>query len=510
MLKTGEAFQLSASDLVGHLNCRHLTNLDLAAAMGEIARPHFHDPLLEILIERGALHERGYIDHLASKGLQVVRIDGTAVTQSVVDQTLEAMRASTEVIAQAALLHDGWGGRADILLRVPTPSDFGDWSYEAIDAKLARETKGGTILQLSLYSDLLAAVQGRAPELRHVVTPGTGFRPEHYRTAAFAAYYRYVKRRLEQSLIPRTSANTYPDPVDLCEICRWRTVCDSKRRMDDHLCLVAGISKIQINELKRHGVATTAELARIPLPLPWKPERGARQSYERVREQARMQVQGRETSHPLYETLTPGPGFGLSRLPAPSAGDIFFDIEADPFVGDAGLEYLFGYIAPAAGHETAYLEDWALAREEEKRGFERFVDFVMARWAQHPEMHVYHYAPYEPSALKCLMGRHATREEQIDRMLRGGLFVDLYAVVRQSIRASVERYSIKDLEPFYDYGRSVALPDARRALAALQASLELDDAAAICSALSSSSSRLTSRVVLRKFLFFVPCAAVSR
>ena len=74
----------------------------------------------------------------------------------------------------------------------------------------------------------------------------------------------------------------------------------------------------------------------------------------------------------------------------------------------------------------AYEGDWALTRVDEKRAFEKFVDFVMARWAQFPSLHVYHYAPYEPAALKRLMGRYATRQEEIDRMLRAGLFVDLY------------------------------------------------------------------------------------
>jgi uncharacterized protein len=103
----------------------------------------------------------------------------------------------------------------------------------------------------------------------------------------------------------------------------------------------------------------------------------------------------------------------------------------------------------------------------------------MARWAQHPGLHIYHYAPYEPSALKRLMGRYATREDEIDRMLRASLFVDLYTIARQSIRASVERYSIKNLEIFYDFNRSVPLVEVRRALAKLEARLELNDAAAI-------------------------------
>src|SRR5262249_25163582 len=147
MLKTGDVFQLSASDLVGHLNCRHLTDLDLAAAKGRIKRPHWQDPMLDALIERGQIHERDYIRSLEKQGFEVVRIEGVGATRTSADETIAAMKAGAHVISQGALLHKGWGGRADILLRVDTPSDLGSWSYEAIDAKLARETKGGTILQ---------------------------------------------------------------------------------------------------------------------------------------------------------------------------------------------------------------------------------------------------------------------------------------------------------------------------------------------------------------------------
>ncbi len=479
MMKQGASLQLSASDLVGHLNCRHLTDLDFEAAHGRRERPQYHDPLLEILAERGDRHEKDYLTHLANAGHQVVQIESKGITQAQADQTIEAMRKGVQVIAQATFLQDGWGGRADVLLRVATPSVFGEWSYEVVDTKLARETRGGTVLQLSLYSDLLSRVQDTMPEYMHVVTPGAGFKPQTYRTAAFAAYYRHVKRRLETSVAQRSGITTYPDPKDHCEICRWRVPCDAKRRHDDHLCLVAGITKMQIGELTRHEVATTANLARVPLPLPWKPDRGARQSYERSREQARVQVQGRETKQPVYETLPPADGVGLCKLSAPSPGDIFFDLEGDPFVGEGGLEYLFGYVSLASDGQQEYVEDWAFTRDEEARAFKRFVDFVMARWAQYPDMHIYHYAPYEPGALKRLMGRYATREDEIDRMLRGGLFVDLYSVVRQSVRASVESYSIKKLEIFYDYQRPVDLADARGALAHMQGCLELDDLAGI-------------------------------
>jgi hypothetical protein len=181
----------------------------------------------------------------------------------------------------------------------------------------------------------------------------------------------------------------------------------------------------------------------------------------------------------IYEPLPLAPNTGLHRLREPSPGDIFLDLEGDPFVGEEGLEFLFGYVAADSTGARNYVGEWAFTRAEERRAFERFVDFVVAQWALHPGLHIYHYAAYEPSALKRLMGRYATRENELDRMLRASLFVDLYTIARQSIRASVERYSIKNLEIFYDFNRSVPLVEVRSALAKLEARLELNDAAAI-------------------------------
>ena len=482
MIRFGETLQLSATDLVGHLNCRHLTNLNVEVADGKLAKPKAWDPLLEILWERGAAHERGFVEHLRSLGRAVTEIETTpGITNTQVEQTLEAMRAGAPVIVQGAFADGGWSGRTDILVRVETPSGLGAWSYEVIDTKLARETKGGTVLQLCLYSDLLQRAQGALPEYMYVVTPGSGFEPQRYRTAAFGAYYRSVRRGLEQALAARQGIDTYPEPREHCDICRWRGDCESRRRADDHLCLVAGISRVQIAELRRNSVQTVASLAEVALPLPWKPERGARESYERTREQARLQVKGRIESRPVYETIAPARKLGLSRLPAPSAGDVFFDIEGDPFVGEGGLEYLFGYVFYGDDGKEGYTGTWAIDRGEEKRIFEQFIDFIIDRWQRYPDLHIYHYASYEPSTLKRLMGRYATRENEVDRILRGELFVDLYAVVRQAIRASVERYSIKDLEVFYGFSRATALADARRALFSMQAALELNDPSGITS-----------------------------
>ncbi|OKO68999.1 hypothetical protein AC630_37665 [Bradyrhizobium sp. AS23.2] len=192
------------------------------------------------------------------------------------------------------------------------------------DTKLARETKGNTVLQICLYSDMLSEMQKADPVSAYVVTPGTNYVPEEYRIPDYAAYYRHVRKSLEGAVASPSPAGAYPEPIEHCDTCRWRRHCDVRRRADDHMSLVAGISKSQIGELERRGIETMAALAKLPLPLQWRPERGAVQSYQRIREQARIQVEGRLKGAVVHEALPPVPGFGLSRLPEPSAGDIFF------------------------------------------------------------------------------------------------------------------------------------------------------------------------------------------
>jgi predicted RecB family nuclease len=473
MLRIDSELLLSASDLVGHLNCGHLTVLDLQVADGDRERPKIYDPLLEILQQRGAQHEQAYIDHLCDAGFEITVIEGKGVGTASVEATLAAMQAGKQVIVQAALRAPPFAGRADVLRRIETPSALGAWSYEVIDTKLARETKGGTVLQLCLYSDLVGQVQGLMPEYAYVVAPLTDFTPEAFRISDYAAYYRNVRERFAASL--SGTEDTYPEPVPHCDVCLWRGVCDDRRHADDHLSLVAGITAIQRGELAAHNVGTMAGLAALPLPLPWKPGRGAASSYDRIREQARIQVEGRTAGQLLHEVLPIEPGFGLCRLPEPDDGDTFFDLEGDPFVGEGGLEYLFGYAFKGVDGQIQYVGDWCFSPSDEKAAFERFVDFVSERRKNHPGLHVYHYAAYEPGALKRLMGRYATREEEIDTLLRGQVLVDLYAVVRHAIRASVESYSIKRLEPLYGFARDIALPDANIALSRMQASLELGD-----------------------------------
>lgn len=465
---------LSATDLSNHLACRHLTALERELARGERSAPEGFDPRLEGLRERGLAHERAYLEHLRAQGLDVLELLPGGDDVAARGKTLEAMRAGVAAIAQATLAGDGWHGRADVLLRVERSSDLGPCSYAPVDTKLARETRGGTILQLIVYAELLGAMQGRLPDHVLVVTPACGFEPERYRVAEYRAFAARVRRRLEESLSPVAGATpTYPLPTAHCEVCRWWRECEARRRQDDHPSLVAGMRRAHERELAGWGVETLAALAELSLPLSRKPDRGSKETFEKLREQARLQVATRSAGHPVWERLPAANDRGLARLPEPSAGDVFLDLEGDPYVGEGGIEYLFGRAALRAGGEPEYLPRWAVGRAEERAAFEALMDELVARWDGDPGLHVYHFGAYEPAALKRLSGRYATRAEELDRLLRAERFVDLHSVVAQGLRIGVESYSLKPLEPVYGFEREMPLADSGRALRQVEAALEL-------------------------------------
>ncbi|MGA8102516.1 MAG: TM0106 family RecB-like putative nuclease [Candidatus Acidiferrales bacterium] len=467
--------RLAATDLSNHLACHHVTTLDLSVARGERTAPKWEAPDLAVIQELGTRHEAAYLNHLRDQGLSFVNLAEIRDEQRSIAETLSCMERGVDVIAQGTLAHDRWFGRPDVLRKVTTqPSRFGDWSYEVYDCKLTRETKAASLLQLALYSEMLAKAQNAEPEVMHVVPGGANFQPEPYRCDEFAAYYRYVKAQLEDVSDNGKVGLTYPEPCAHCDVCRWFRECDARRRGDDHLSLVAGINKLQRTQLNEWQTETMARLAVLPIPLDRKPRRGSKEAIERVREQARVQVEARTLDKLVHELLDVDENSGLCKLPAPSPRDMFVDLEGDPFAGDSGQEYLFGFVAQDDGGKLHYQKQWCLTPDEEKRAFEWLIDEVMKRWSADPAMHLYHFGGYERTHLRNLTLRYVTREAEIDRMLRAHVFVDLHTIFKQAVRAGVEEYSLKKLEAFHKFERTVPLEQSRAAMRHIEHWLELE------------------------------------
>src|SRR5947207_11756306 len=278
----------SPTSIANFLACQHLTALDRAADAEQIKRPYFADPLLDFLIKLGQAHEQAYLTQLTDQELTILEIPTDGSRRDAAARTVEAIRGGADVIYQATFLDDHWYGRADFLVRVDKPSDLGAFSYEVVEAKLARSTKARAIIQLCFYSDLLSRIQGVVPDYMHVVLGG-GAKPERFFVQRYLAFFRKIKGDFVAA--QQTQSETYPEPVEHCRICDWSTVCDAQWRKDDHLSLVANITRNQRQALAEYGADTVAGLARLPAPPDPKVEGIKDQAFANIHQQARLQVQ---------------------------------------------------------------------------------------------------------------------------------------------------------------------------------------------------------------------------
>jgi uncharacterized protein len=223
-------FRLSASDLMRFKGCRHATALDRRLIeVGDI-KPGEDGAEAELLQRQGDEHELAFLERLKAEGRSVVEIpkDGVPLEESA-RLTLEAMAAGPDVIFQGALLDGAWGGYSDFLERVERPSLLNAWSYEVADTKLKRKPDPKHVLQLCLYSDLLAKIQGVEPEAAHLQL-GDGSRFS-VRLSEVSAYARHARRMLEVFLVERPE--TRPEPVSACGLCRWSERCAEQWDRED-------------------------------------------------------------------------------------------------------------------------------------------------------------------------------------------------------------------------------------------------------------------------------------
>jgi len=451
-------FTWSPTDLVGFVACERLSWLERAAERGERVAPALDDTAL-LAIAKGREHEAAYRRSLEAPGRTIVDIEPgrTPASRALAAQaTFAAMRAGADVIASATFVDGDFVGIADFLIRTDGRSEFGPWQYDVVDVKLAATAKTSALLQLCAYAERVAFLQGAPPDRIRVVL-GNG-RSEDFPFDDFSAYYRAARERFLRSL--ERDDEPYPEKIGHCGTCRWSGECGDRRRADDHLSEVANILRSQRKKLEAAGVRTMHELAALPddTPIP----RLARDVFVRLRNQAHLQCGTRDGGPLAYAFLDAGPGRGFALLPQADPADCFFDMEGDPFFsGGGGLEYLFGVtLRERDGDQPRFLWFWGDDRAEEKRAFEAFVDFIVARWEAAPAMHVYHYANYEKAAMIRLAGRHQTRGAEIDALLTAGVFVDLFEVTRQALQCSTDSYSIKAIERFYRPPRAADVHDA--------------------------------------------------
>ncbi len=458
--------RISPSDLIVFLESEFASWMDRWLINGDDAGPHAEsvqnrkgsaalklqpipdeDDLQTLLFaKKGTQHELAFLGKLKRLGKQIVEIDQG---DPAFDGTLGAMKDGADFIYQARLETAGFGGWADFLVKRDGASAIGPHHYEPWDTKLARSPKAHFIVQLCGYADLLEQVQGHRPTKFEIVL-GDGTRAQ-FRTNSYYYYYRELRLAFEEFL-GNFDPSGPPPPGLSREYGRWKTYAEGILEESDHLSVIANITRGQIRKIEEAGVSTASAFANSAINyVPGM----ASEVLEHLKTQAKLQIKSKEVGKPLYQVREADPSngkLGLMMLPSASPNDVFFDIEGFP-MADRGLEYLFGAAHLESG-KPEFSNWWAHDSNQEERAFEEFIDWAHARWSHDPTMHIYHYAAYETTAVRRLMGQYATREQEVDDLLRNKVFIDCYTIVRQSLIIGTPGYSLKDIEVLYGPKRS--------------------------------------------------------
>jgi len=457
----------SASDLKAAAECEFAWSRAIDAKLGRVpAVVEPEDATLARAAKLGDLHELkvldAYRERFGADAVHEVSKASSADADSlaaVVAETGTALRSDAKVLFQAAFSTDEFVGFADFLLR----EDDGSWRVQ--DSKLARTARVTALMQLAAYVDQLDGLGIPRSDSVDLIL-GDGTISTHAVDDLLPLFH--VRRARLRALIADRGLETgaagdalsWGDDRGDLEVVACGRCATCTEQVDAHrdLLMVARMRPVQRARLRAAGIETIDELAAAASA----PEGMNVDTFESLRAQARLQLHADADDAPTFDVYHPG---AIHTLPRPSRGDIFFDFEGDPLYTEPapdghaqwGIDYLFGWV----DNDDQYTPLWAHTFAEEKHALERFLDFVNLRRAAHPDMHIYHYAPYETSHLVAMAARHGVREGDVDRLLREGVFVDLYPLVLRTVRVGSRSYSIKKLEPLY-MGAEVRTSDVQK------------------------------------------------
>jgi len=473
---------ISASDLTALEQCpwRVARIMDEKLNKG-VTVPKLEDPMMDLVARLGLQHEARQWALLKGSLHSTLEIsfdrdvsggDAQAWRSNIglaARQTHLALGSQVDAIFQGVLYQPslqntsfpvGFQGFADFLVR-------GENGWEVWDSKLARSAKDAALIQLAAYVDQLNLLEVPvSPEVRLILGDGTHSIHDvtellpNYWDARSTLLALMAERQSDPLPVPWADERYVACGTKNCPACREQI------HLNDDLFQIAKIRAAQRSKLRIAGFTTMTDFANASRQEVLRRTSGiSPDTVAQLHLQASLQhaTLTHPEGTPAWEILSPKI---LDNIPAPSPGDVFFDFEGDPNYQECdsdgrgrsslsqgddavwfGIEYLFGMWGEGLGQE-GFLPLWAETFDEEKSALERFCALMTERHAAHPDMHVYHYAPYERTKLKALVRRHRVEGDRVEWLIKRVL-IDLYPVVTKGVAIGLPSYSLKALESLY-------------------------------------------------------------
>ncbi|WP_245673643.1 AAA domain-containing protein [Nocardia lijiangensis] len=346
------------------------------------------------------------------------------------EQTKAALREGVPVLHNATFFDGGFACRCDYLVRATHRV-----RYTVHGAAATPWDRVGTALESAACAEALDAGGALAAAL---VRLHLGAASDDYPLTDLVPIYRARRRRVERILEDKLGELLpvqWGDPRYLA--CGRCPTCTAELTAARDLLLVAGMSSPARARLREAGVSTIDRLSGLDSAVPGLPPR----TVTTLRRQAEIQRRREDSGRPAHTLVD---ALALAGLPPASPGDLALAIDTD----DRGRLATIEIAAAGAVHLSLRAPFAADAADEDAArcdALTEVLDLLAHRRRTFPDMRVYHYTSEVRSALLRWTGETGVGEEIADELLRDGVLVDLYPIVRNALLVGEDSYRLDRL-----------------------------------------------------------------
>ncbi len=434
---------ITASMLYDLVSCPHRVTMDLFADPGERDEPN---PFVQLLWERGALHEKEVIDQLG-----IPFIDLSAYSREVKEKrTLEAIQAGEQLIYSGRLQVEGLLGEPDLLRK---ESD----GYVAGDIKSGSGMEGPEDLskpkpqyavQLGLYSDILKRMKIGIGQ-RSFIWDINGeeviydFEELHGKRSPYTLWQTYQEcLGAAQSIISKAT-KTLPAYSSKCKLCHWYHACLSSLSAANDLTLIPELGRSR-RDVMSDQIKTVQELASSDLTVFIQGKKTifpgiGPPTLQKFHSRAKLQT---ESGKPYLREPIQFPQTDL---------ELYFDIETDPL---RDICYLHGFVERQNGDNASerFVYFFAVEPTEkaEKQAFEEAWQYLQ----ECQPCTIYYYSKYERTVYRNLRQKYpdVCTEDELEALFDPERAVDLYYdVVFKATEWPTRDFSIKTLAEYLGF-----------------------------------------------------------